>query len=453
MSSSPPSRGRRFLEGVAEWAVILLVLALAGSVFVVLMGPVTELLVAHDLAHLVEAEREKRLIVARKETRSGLVQIFTALMAVGAFLYTVKSFGLGRRTLENTVEQTGNQHKAALETLRQSESAQMTDRFARAVEQLAGQVEQRIGAIHALERIAVDSARDRGAVLDVVAAYARRVSRSRAGDEIPEDLQAAMGALGRLRAGQEPEAGEPLLNLRGANLSGLALPGADLSRADLTAADLTGADLSRARLAESVLDGVVLDGAVLALAVLPGVSLRGASLAGTRLRGAALPRADLTGVRGPGADLGPAEGRPADLDGAVLAEASLRGADLTGARLTSVNARDADLTDAVLNGVRAASSALGDATLTAASALGADFTKADLTGATLTNADLSDAVLASARLADARLNGTRLTGTVLNGVALGSVRGSPDFTGAHTRPDDPPPPGWHRTPSGALARL
>ncbi|MGK5559274.1 hypothetical protein ACSNOI_47525, partial [Actinomadura kijaniata] len=64
--------------------------------------------------------------------------------------------------------------QAGREELRTAREGQVTERYTKAVEQLgAGGREVRTGAVYALERVARDSLRDRAAIIDVLAAFAR----------------------------------------------------------------------------------------------------------------------------------------------------------------------------------------------------------------------------------------------------------------------------------------
>ncbi|HTJ66688.1 MAG TPA: pentapeptide repeat-containing protein [Actinospica sp.] len=251
-----------------------------------------------------------------------------------------------------------------------SEQGQVTDRYTKAITQLASEKEsERIGGIYALERIMADSERDHSTVVEVLAAYVRqhaqpdtsdasrsrnvsatRIERMRARVPHPKaqparvtnDVQAAMTVLAR-----RPERDEPFpVDLRRTSLVGLELP----LYARLAGVLLAEADLTRAR-------------------------LDGATLTGADLRRATLTRADLGG-----ATLTEANFHQATLNRAFLEEATLTGADLGMATLTGAHLRDATLTGAYL----------GMATLT-----GAYLEGATLTGAKLDASQLADAMVMS----------------------------------------------------------
>jgi len=82
-----------------------------------------------------------------------------------------------------------------------AEQAQITDRFARALEQLNNDnVYMRIGAVHAMERIGHDSEEDVLAVLGLLASFVRGQSPAKGGgaDTLPPDAKECLGVIVRL---------------------------------------------------------------------------------------------------------------------------------------------------------------------------------------------------------------------------------------------------------------
>jgi uncharacterized protein YjbI with pentapeptide repeats len=282
---------------------------------------------------------------------------------------------------------------------------QITDRFSRAIEHLGtdDKLEVRLGGIYALERIANDSSREQRAIIEILAAYARRhagrpvaSNPGSAADALAElpplqarapDLQAVMTVLGRRPIG-DGDAGA--LQLAQVDLRKAALPGANLRTVNLAAADLAEADLGRADLR-----GADLVGAELSAVQLVGAVLVEAHLQGTRLRAA-----DLTG---------------ADLRGADLTQADLRAACLVRGRLERAVLADANLGEARLQ----------DATLRDASLQGANLWGADLAGVDLRGAHLEGSTLVGASLHGASLHGVDLGETVLEGAVLAGARVDP----------------------------
>jgi uncharacterized protein YjbI with pentapeptide repeats len=198
---------------------------------------------------------------------------------------------------------------------------QVTDRYAKAIEQLGSEkLEVRVGGIYALERIASDSVRDGQTVIDVLAAFITeqsRTARQSPGDNdeslrsTPSDLQAAITVIGRRDIKRERRR----LNLYGAdlthadlgriNLANASLGGAKLTRAnlawiDLRDANLNYADLSRALLFEANLAGALLEGADFSGSDLTNANLSDADLLGFHDQPAKFTDANLTGVLFPG---------------------------------------------------------------------------------------------------------------------------------------------------------
>jgi hypothetical protein len=189
-------------------------------------------------------------------------------------------------------------HTASTEELqRTTYENKLTDRFYKAVQQLANEhAEVRLGGIYALERMIADSPRDKDTIHEILSAYVRmRSANELKGDALREDLRACLEVLARTSP-KKVDLGRVDLsskNLSHMNLSGFWLANAQLVEADLYHANLKGA-------------------------LLPGVDLRRAELVEAQLQGA-----DLTGANLERANLARAR-----LDGAVLIDANLRGANL-----------------------------------------------------------------------------------------------------------------------------
>jgi hypothetical protein len=223
--------------------------------------------------------------------------------------------------------------------LRVAQEGQITNRFTQAIDQLGAEkegepnLEVRLGAIYALERIARDSLRDHWTIMEVLSAYVRQNApwppspasrpiispwRARHEHEVEDpdkpkelkpraDTQAILTVLARRTPPQKwPEPG-PLdlrrtdlggasllrANLRKAILEETNLQGADLKEANLQGANLRGANLQKVRLDQANLQGAKLWQANLCSAILMEANLRGASLGRANLQGAVLNSADL----------------------------------------------------------------------------------------------------------------------------------------------------------------
>jgi hypothetical protein len=221
-------------------------------------------------------------------------------------------------------------------------------------------LEVRIGAIYALERISQDSARDHIQIMEILCAYIRQNAGREDvplpdGDPTPEDWKAwakegrehprldvdvALKVIERradtrkqlerdkaYRLGLERAPLRKIVlsqrDLKGADLQKAELQGANLEDAELQRANLRGAQLQAADLGGAQLRGANLRFAELQRANLRDAELQGAFLVGTELRGAFLWNAKLQG-----AYLGAAK-----LQGANLGFAELQGTDLGGANL------------------------------------------------------------------------------------------------------------------------
>jgi len=288
-------------------------------------------LVARDTtAGDLKPEQRARAV---NSARTTLVQGMIGLAALAGI------FVAWQQLQSDRAQAAGDRQQQLREELILTRQGQVADRFIRAVDQLASsKLDQRLGGIYVLERIAKESANDdvRLVVTELLRNYiythqntARNVKAapkpfpSPGGNGPALDLQAAMTVLGR----RTIVATDPPLNLRGVvlpgvDLRGAHLQGADLSQADLRGAHLEGAQLQNAQLSEAQLQGAFLDGAYLQQARLIQTQLQGASLTDAQMQ-------------------------KADLSGANLQTASLYGAQLQGANLHQTNLKGATVDDGI----------------------------------------------------------------------------------------------------------
>jgi hypothetical protein len=209
--------------------------------------------------------------------------------------------------------------------VRVAEQGHITDRYTKAIEQLGAltamgepNIEVRLGAIYALERIAFDSPRDHWTVMEVLTAYVRQNSPAPVTSPAEEEnraavtkgprteIQAVLTILGRRRRGTNREK-KPLdlsaTDLRGANLRGSHLERALLWGANLEAADFRMAHVERAYFTRANLKGALftwahLEGAFLPMAYLAGANFLGAHLNRTSFSRAFVETADFGFVDG-----------------------------------------------------------------------------------------------------------------------------------------------------------
>ncbi|WP_182885545.1 pentapeptide repeat-containing protein [Microbispora sp. H10885] len=330
----------------ARWTLVGLALAGTASLGIAFMiGPLARRL-AGETAPLTPAERRQMSVVERVEAvnaaRSTLIQAATGLVVIGGVVFTVQG-------LRYTAESLKTSRQAQLT----AEQGQITDRYTKAVEQLGSSKQDvRLGGIYALQRLTVDSPRDRETIRNVLAAYVRGhdtcTPQDRKGRppeqctaktlsalaKIPitrpgADVLAALTIAPALAAGRSdgipPSTGDGTTDFSQVRFPRTYLSGAYLRNANLSNANLRGAYLSDAYLRDADLRGALVQ------AYLSGADLHGADLRGTYLSGVDLSDADLRGTYLFGADL-----READLTKVRLTGAHLRGADLRGADLRFV---------------------------------------------------------------------------------------------------------------------
>ncbi|WP_245173680.1 pentapeptide repeat-containing protein [Streptomyces aureus] len=319
---------RRIAAGLLAGAGLVIL----GTVFVVLPGVVVD----HDLAGASVAAQDR--LKAVNDVRTTLLQVVGGLVVLfGAYA-------------------TWRQLRVSQDGLRATQEGYVTDRFSRAVDQLGSdKLDVRIGGLHALWRIAEQSARDREAIISIQAAYLRtHLPWPPAEPESPAadlpindiapletraaDAQVALTALGVLCQHREQSwVNLSITDLRRADCDGLWFPEVNFDRACLEAAGLYHANLTQASLVSVNLRHADLTTAILRRARCILADLRGAKLVETDLRDA-----DFTET-----DLREANLRKAVAHGAVFQRADLRMADLRGTDLSTANLVEARLTDAV----------------------------------------------------------------------------------------------------------
>ncbi|WP_207212059.1 pentapeptide repeat-containing protein [Promicromonospora panici] len=274
--------------------VVIGVIAMLGALLLVL-GPLTWLIAGDTVRQLSGAERAAAL----NDVRQTMVTAMGGGAALVAIGFTARTYYLSRR-------------------------GQVTDRFGKAVAQLAsGEPEERLGGLYALEQVMVESPRDHAAVVAILCAFVRRrtllppderhepmtpLDRGplRNSDGEPDfDIDTAMTILARRPV--RPEPNRP--DLREVCLAQLSIRSYDfervprLTRMFLTASDLRRADFRGADLRGSIVNfadmqGVWLSNADLRIAAFNGANLRRANFEGARLEGAHFAMADLRDARG-----------------------------------------------------------------------------------------------------------------------------------------------------------
>lgn len=228
-----------------------------------------------------DASIEARRLKARHDVRTAGVQLVGALALIAGGALTWRTVWLTRE-------------------------AQITDRLAKAVEQL-GEGEKtnvRVGAIYALGRVARDSRADHGAVMALLGEHLRAVHSAVGEGGRPLDLGPRRGVDPEVRAVAmvlrarrvrwDPD--EPRLNFSGIDFRNAPLHGVDLRRADLRRSNFRGAYLSDANLSDARLDEATLWATSLQRSKLKRTSLTGANLRYAHAEEACLCAANLDEV-------------------------------------------------------------------------------------------------------------------------------------------------------------
>jgi uncharacterized protein YjbI with pentapeptide repeats len=237
--------------------------------------------------------------------------------------------------------------------VRVAEQGHITDRYTKAIEQLgaltaAGQpnIEVRLGAIYALERIARDSARDHWTIMEVLTAYVRQNAAAPATEPTKEEneaaikkgprteIQAILTVLSRRKRDPKREREDQCLDLRRTDLRGASLNYAHLERADFGEAHAEGASFFQAHA----------EGASFFLAHVEGVYFSQAHVEKTSFVDAYAEGADFSQAHAERADfwdahVGGARFFQAHLEGAGLLEAHLEGASLREAHVGGADFR------------------------------------------------------------------------------------------------------------------
>ncbi|MEU0544810.1 pentapeptide repeat-containing protein [Nocardia sp. NPDC005978] len=233
---------------------------------------------------------------------SKLASMVTTVAALAALWFTNES-------LRATSDQAGLARQTAI-----------TDRFAKAIEQLGNEkLDVRLGGVYLLERLATDSPNDRPQIFEVLSAFVRtHAPNTAACDASPEakvsvDVQAVLTVIGRR----------------------------DMARTEFI--DLSNTCLVRASLENANLQGAQLDNANLNSAIAYRVNLSGAEMMGVQLVFARMSESNLSGAHLSSANLQDANLSGADLDGAFFAGADLQGAVFLDASLDRVYFMQADV--------------------------------------------------------------------------------------------------------------
>ena len=199
-------------------------------------------------------------------------------------------------------------------------------------------LEVRLGAIYALERIARDSVRDKKSVFDILCAYARNPENSgklKPVDEVPtnaEEFYKWQAGLPSARVDMQAciyVLGSDLYADFEANIF-------DLSRANFQSVKFSNCNLSGANLEGANLDATSFDGTVASQAILDRCHVKAATVKTTSLNNSSLDHADISFCRLSDTSLIGSEGRKTKFSNAILSNCDLRYCHFKEATFTSV---------------------------------------------------------------------------------------------------------------------
>jgi hypothetical protein len=338
---------------IKNWAItgiiFLFLIAVAVTVYFISMILTTDRteLLKNKYEYIVESLKVLGLFISGGAV---IVNVYFAGRRAEAMEETAKATNRNADAANKNAEAANRNADAANKNAETANEKQITERFAKAIEQLASEkIEVRLGTIYTLERIAKDSEKDQWTIMEVLTAFVREnapvkkedksqnkksfideflnTQNNKETEELPKlrlDIQECLTVIGR-REHPDPENKRLDLsnvNIRKANLQQAKLQGANLTEANLEGANLIRAELERANLTEANLTEADLTKAYLTKADLREADLTGANLAGANLAEANLAEANLA---------------EANLTGANLREAYLEEANLTGANLMIAN--------------------------------------------------------------------------------------------------------------------
>lgn len=230
---------------------------------------------------------------------------------------------------------TGESLRATKDQYGLSQQIAVTDRFEKAVVQLASDtVDTRIAGVYLLERLANDSPTDSKVVYAILSAFVRNhTNASECAHQtpqgpiarVPPDIQAAMDAVSQRRA----ELLYERLDLREVCIAYLNLHHGSLSHADLSKADLTGAILDRVNMLGAVCQSANFSDTIQASVILTHANLIGANFTNAVLTSPGFENAKLQNANFSHTTLYQPWFIGANLSGANFENATLKGANFT----------------------------------------------------------------------------------------------------------------------------
>lgn len=356
-------------RGVPWWLILVAAVGLVGAAvvcWILAPGWVSPPLAPSAGASAVADEASRRAAVGA--TRTAIVTGFLGLGALIGFAInniSARAALAGAEAARINAEVAVANSRVAVETLRITERGHLTDRYAKAVEQLgaADNDTVRLGGIYSLQQYAQDSDQpgDQLIVVEVLSAFIRRKLDGVGGSDgthepLGADVLAAISVLAHL----PPRVGVPRAYFSGALFHSVGIGGARLSGGNLSGVQMHTVGIRGADLSGIALDGADFDNASLTRCNLTGASLRGAIFRTGQLSYSKLHDADLDG-----ADLGTVTCEETEFNRANLRNANLTNANLSWANLSGANCRMANFRGANLEGADLDGALLEDGQLTA----------------------------------------------------------------------------------------
>ena len=282
----------------------------------------------------------------------GTFRLVTVMAGLFAFLLA------GWRTViaERQAKAATDQAASTYEQIKIVQKGQYSERFVKAVEQVANdRLAVRLGGLESLRALSDEDGKEYGRVWNYLGNFLRHPPGLRdwppkgdlpkTGEETPigqrPDIVTIVTMINERDSEQMEKKGGFRLPLNGAKLQG-----ADLRKANLEKAELQGAHLQEAHLQEANLQEANLQKADLRKA-----NLEKAELQGAHLQEASLQEAQLQDAKLQEANLQKADLRKANLQKANLRLVKLQAANMQGADLRWANLQEADLQEANMQGV------------------------------------------------------------------------------------------------------
>lgn len=372
----------RLMEVVGKPYVLIVIMAAAALLIAAYVFYLNDIVVS--VHHMVKSLRpESQAKEINSDTLRNLAQgsalLLGALVAASTLIFTLIRVWINERTTTATEEGLiTDRINAAVASLGAEKTIKKDG-----IEETVPNIEVRMGAILALERIAKKNADVHIQIMEILTGYLREnAPLAKDVESLPDrqkprqDIQLALTVIGRRPAKR--------IALETANKFRL-----DLRNCEFSLVDLTGLNFDNARLSNS-------------------------HFLKANLRHAQLNNADLEDAQLNNAYLSDAQLNNADLWYAQLNNADLGDAQLNNAFLMDAQLNHADLEDAQLNNAYLSSAQLNNAFLRHA-----QLNHADLMHAQLNDAGLEDAQLNNADLMDAELEGVKfLTRALMRGACV-----------------------------------